>query len=90
MISLEKKLSGTLIYDKVEDHAAPAAGGLLGDTEKNPKRKIPTDPKEVRAFMRIHMQEIYKHQNNSIPEAENVISFLDVTKTRMSSTLYRA
>ena len=65
-----------MIYDKVEDHAAPAAGGLPVDTEKNPKRKVLTDPKEVRAFMRNHMQEIYKHQKNLTPEAENVISFL--------------
>ena len=53
MIQLEKKLSGytniTMIYDKLEDHAAPAAGGLPGDTEKNPKRKVLTDSKEVRA-----------------------------------------
>ena len=45
-------------------------------TEKNPKRKILTEPKEVRAFMRNHMQEIYKHQKNLTPEAEHVISFL--------------
>ena len=73
MIQLEKKLSGymniTMIYDKVEAHAAPAAGGLPGDTEKNPKRKVLTDHKEVRAFMR-------NHQRNLKPEAENGISLL--------------
>ena len=62
MFALKKKLSGynniTMIYDKVEDHAPPAAGGLPGDTEKNLKRRILTEPKEVRAFMRNQMQEI--------------------------------
>ena len=59
MIALEKKLSGytnvTLIYGDIEEHAAPAAGGLLCDTEKKPRRKILTDPKEARAIMRNHM-----------------------------------
>ena len=62
MIALEKKLSGytnvTMKYGEVEEHAAPAAGGHPGDTDKTPRRKILTDPKEVRAFMRNHMQDI--------------------------------
>ena len=53
-----------------------AAGGLFCDTEKNPRRKILTDPEEVRAFMRKHRQVIYKHQKNLTPEAEHVVSFL--------------
>ena len=69
-----------MIYGKVEEHAAPAAGGLPGDTEKNPRRKILTDPKEVRAFMRNHMQDIYKHQKYLTPEAEHVVSFFSEYK----------
>ena len=65
-----------MIYDKVEAHAAPAADELPGDTEKNPKKKVLTDPKEVRPFMRNPIREIYKHQINLTPEAKNVISFL--------------
>ena len=53
----------TLLYDPVEEHTSPAAGGSL-DRAANPRRKILTDPKEVREFMRKHMVEIYKKQDN--------------------------
>ena len=59
----------------VEEHTSPAAGGSL-DRAANPRRKILTDPKEVREFMRKHMVEIYKKQNNLTPEARQVESFL--------------
>ena len=80
MIALEKKLTGytnvSMLYGPVETHAIPDVGGLIGEPEKNPRRKILTDPKEVRKFMKDHMQEIDKHQRDLTPEAEHVKSFL--------------
>ena len=61
MLALEKKLTGytnvTMLYGPVEEHTSPSAGGSL-DRATNPRRKILTDPKEVREFMRKHMVEI--------------------------------
>ena len=52
MIALEKKLTCytnvSMLYCPLETHAAPDVGGLIGEPEKNPRRKILTDPKEVR------------------------------------------
>jgi hypothetical protein len=80
MIALEKKLTGytnvSMLYGPVETHATPDIGGLIGEPEKNPRRKILTDPKEVRKFMKDHMQEIYKNQKDITPEKEHVLSFL--------------
>ena len=64
-----------MLYGPVEEHTSPAAGGSL-DRAENPRRKILTDPKEVREFMRKHMVEIYKKQDNLTPEARQVESFL--------------
>ena len=51
MLALEKKLTGytnvTMLYGPVVEHTSPAAGGSL-DRAANPRRKILTDPKEVR------------------------------------------
>ena len=79
MLAFEKKLTGytnvSMLYGPVEEHSSPATGGSL-DRAANPRRKILTDPKEVREFMRKHMVEIYKRQENLTPEAEQVESFL--------------
>ena len=64
-----------MLYGPVEEHISPTAGGSL-DRAANPRRKILTDPKEVREFMRKHMVEIYKKQDNLTPEAKQVESFL--------------
>ena len=80
LIALEKKLSGytnvTMLYGPEETHSPPVQGGIPMDRSTNPKRKVLTDPKEVRKFMTKHMQNIYKHQANLTPEAEHVVSFL--------------
>ena len=79
MLALEKKLAGytnvTMLYGPDEEHTSPTAGGSL-DRAANPRRKILTDPKEVRDFMRKHMVKIYRKQDNLTPEAEQVESFL--------------
>ena len=53
MLALEKKLTGytnvSMLYGPVEEHSSPATGGSL-DRAANPRRKILTDPKEVRPF----------------------------------------
>ena len=79
MIALEKKLSGytnvSMLYGPVEAHTSPSKGGSL-DNAANPRRKILTDPKEVRDFMRKHMVIIYKKQDNLTTEEDHVLSFL--------------
>ena len=65
----------SILYGPVETHTSPAKGGSL-DNAANPRRKILTDPKEVRDFMRKHMVTIYKKQENLTPEEDHVLSFL--------------
>ena len=70
-------LNVTEIYGDVEEeHAELTNGGFFCDTEKNPRRKILTDPAEVGVYMRKHMHIIYKHQKNLTPQAEHVVRFL--------------
>ena len=76
-----------MLYGPVEEHTSPAAGVSL-DRAANPRRKILTDPKEVREFMRKHMVEIYRKQDNLTPETRQVESFLRGTDdTRVMTEL---
>ena len=71
------------IYGEVEEHAAPAAGGLPGDTEKKTRRKILTDPKEVRAFMRNTCRKSTNIRKTSPLKLSMWSVFWDQTKTKM-------
>jgi hypothetical protein len=79
MIELEKKISGyTSIYrinQPNPDYISPEDSGMK-DNVMNPKKRLLTDPAEVRMEMKKFMQSIYKKQEYVTPEEEHVMSFL--------------
>jgi hypothetical protein len=88
MIELEKKLTGytnvSMLYGPVETHAAPDTGGLIGEPEKNPRRKILINPKEVRQFMTTCKSSINTRRTSPLRK-KMYLPFLAPTMTKMCS-----
>jgi hypothetical protein len=63
MIELEKKIGGYTSIHRINkpnpDYINPEDGGMEDDV-RNPKKRLLTDPAEVRKEMRKFMQSIYK------------------------------
>ena len=79
MINLEKKLTGYSSISKINKPNplyTPPEGGGDPNPLVNPKALLLSDPKEVRAYLRHFMQEIYLKQEGLLTDQNNLLAFL--------------
>ena len=79
MINLEKKLTGYSSISKINKpnplYTPPEEGGNP-NPEVNPKALLLSDPKEVRAYLRHFMQDIYLKQEGLATNQNDLLDFL--------------
>ena len=79
MINLEKKLTGYSSISKINKpnplYTPPEEGGNP-NPEVNPKALLLSDPKEVRAYLRHFMQDIYLKQEGLATNQNDLLGFL--------------
>ena len=79
MINLEKKFTGYSSISKINKPNPtyiPQEEGGNPNPGINPKALLLSDPKEVRAYLRHFMQNIYLKQEGLLTDQDNLISFL--------------
>ena len=79
MINLEKKITGYSSISKINKPNPtyiPQEEGGDPNPVINPKVLLLSDPKEVRAYLRHFMQNIYLKQEGLLTDQDNLLSFL--------------